>query len=63
MSDSLWVGVDSVGVDDKTVPSLNVFRKNGNSFELVRIIDGELAVKLYSELTKKEDEDETCTSM
>ena len=63
MSDSLWVGVDSVGVGDKSVPTLNVFRKNGNSFGLVRIIDGELAVKLYSELTKKEDEDETYASM
>ena len=57
MSDSLWIGVDSVGEGDKSYPALNVFRKRGNSFELVKIIDGDEAIELYSKLTKGENEE------
>lgn len=53
MSDALWIGVDSVG--ESCVTALNVFRKVGDTFELVRMIEGDEADVLYSKLTKDEE--------
>lgn len=50
MGDALWIGVASI--DGPDTPALNVFRKNGNEFELVKIIEGKEACDIYDALTK-----------
>ena len=55
MNDALWIGVDSVN-EGKTVASLNVFRKRGDSFDLVKIIEGKEAEEVYAALTEGGDE-------
>lgn len=62
--DALWVGVD---FDEGSggVPAINIFRKVGDGFELVKMVEGDEALKLYSQLTyvdrnvRKGAEDET----
>ena len=48
--DALWVGVD-IDKGPGGVPAINVFRKVGDAFKLVKMIDGDEALKLYSMLT------------
>lgn len=55
MGDALWIGVD-FGKGEEAMPALSVFRKNGESFELVKTFSGEKALELYSILTKEGDD-------
>lgn len=48
--DALWIGVSSL--DGPSVPALNVFRKHGDIFELVKVIEGEDAIKTYKHLVE-----------
>lgn len=61
MGDSLWIGVD--GIDGSSVTSLNVFRKRGDSFDLVKTVSGEEAKRLYALLTEVGEENEPYVCM
>lgn len=49
-ADSLWIGVQSIG--GSCITALNVFRKVGNSFELIKTLEGDNALFVYEALTK-----------
>lgn len=49
-ADSLWIGVQSI--EGSCITALNVFRKVGNSFELVKTLEGDNALFVYEALTK-----------
>lgn len=53
-ADSLWIGVQSI--NEKSITALNVFRKVGSSFELVKTLEGDNALLVYEALTKDGDE-------
>lgn len=53
-NDSLWIGVQSL--QGSCITTLNIFRKVRNGFELVKIIEGEEALRVYDILTKGDDE-------
>ena len=50
----LFIGFD-VGEVGRDIPTLNVFRKVGDTFRIVKIINGDEAVKLYFKLTREDD--------
>lgn len=52
-ADSLWIGVQSIG--GSCITALNVFRKIGNSFQLVNTLEGDNALLVYDALTKNEE--------
>lgn len=54
MYNPLFVGFDAGS--DGSLPSLNVFKKTDNGFEIIKIINGQEAVELYFKLTRKEGE-------
>lgn len=56
-ADSLWIGVDAL--DGGSIPSLNVFRKRGKTFDLVKIISGDEAIRIYKLLTEGDEGLET----
>lgn len=51
MGESLWIGAD-LGKDG-SMPALNVFKRVGDGFELVKAFDGDEAMRVYSLLTSK----------
>ena len=53
-ADSLWIGVQSIG--GSCITALNVFRKIGNSFELIKTLEGDNALLVYEALTKDGEE-------
>lgn len=52
-TDSLWIGVQSIG--GSCITALNVFRKIGNSFQLIKTLEGDNALLVYEALTKDEE--------
>lgn len=53
-NDSLWIGVQSL--QGSCITALNVFRKVGNGFKLINVIEGPRAIQIYELLTREEVE-------
>lgn len=49
--------------EDESIPSINIFRKTNGTYQIVKIIDGEEAAKLYSILTKEGEADAACSKL
>lgn len=58
---SLWVGWDDG--KDNSIPALNVFVKDGNTFRLIKSFDGDYARMVYTLLTEEGDYHETSNTM